>query len=183
MSKQGTTVSLVYTPHGSVVPVDRRFEGLDDTDITFILTGLAGRHMRTPQRFNEDLEQIGESYYSQMSWYADEMVMALYGGLGWWKRLLPMQVRVRIVQKLMELLRDITSSWTGELIGLHAEIARRPQPVIRPRPAAEPLIPCRCCGASFERADFLPEGWTADDDGWPRCPAHRVVTLVKENAA
>jgi hypothetical protein len=180
--RTGTTVTLVYWPGWSEELAKRSFHGLTDDDVVFIVSGLAGRRYETPALHAADMRQLKASREAQMRWYADRMLEALYDGMGRWFKWVPLRVRRNTVQLLMDYLRDITAVWTNELVAVHAEVARTHEQarVLRPAPAPEPLVSCRCCSATFERADFLPEGWTADDDAFPRCPKHRVVTLVKD---
>lgn len=187
IKRTGTTVTLVYSPEGSNRVVKRIYTGLTEDDIVAVSAALAGRRISLPEVRDNDFKQLRDARHRQMGWYADRMIEALYDGLGRWYKLIPLRVRANTVQLLMDYLRDITKVWTNELVAAHAATSRIHEQAtalrLRPVPAAEPLIPCRCCDATFERADFLPEGWTADDDGVPRCPAHRVVRLVKEAAA
>jgi hypothetical protein len=180
-------VVLTYSPHGNIFPVERTFDGVTDDQLAHIAAMLAGRRYGT-EYSGPDMEQLKAMRHDQMAWYAQRMVDALYDGLGRWYKLIPARVRLRVVQLMMDYLKDVTASWTSELIAAHSETSRiqrqaralRVRP--RPAPAPEPKISCRCCDATFVRADFLPEGWTPDHDGFPRCPQHAVVRLTKESA-
>jgi hypothetical protein len=180
--RTGTTVTLVYSPSGSNRVIKKFFKGMTEDDIVAVTAALAARRISIPELHDEDMQQLKAAREHQMLWYADRMAAAFHHNLGWWTRLLPAKVRKQFIEAQMDYLKDITATWTSELLAMHAEINRtheqaralRLQP--RPEPVAEPLIPCRCCSATFVRADFLPEGWTPDHDGYPRCPQHRVTT-------
>lgn len=193
-TESGKRVTLVYEPYGRF-PVERAFDGLDDNDMAFIVAALAGRRFRT-QHHDADMEELKATRTAQMEWYATRMVEALYAGLGWWQRLLPLKVRKRIVEAQMDYLMDLTATWTGELIGMHAEVARsralpaRRLPAPRPRSAPENGPRERCgstptstCEQQVLLGEPLPEGWTRDAKGRPHCPEHPAVVLVKEQVA
>lgn len=178
----GKTCTLVYEPHNRF-PSERVFHGLTDDDVVFTVASLAGRRYRTVHHA-DDLMQLAASREAQMVKMAEEMIHRLYQGLGWWKRLLPMSVRSRIINRQMSYLQELTATWTGEIMGVHAELARatRPAPVVRARSAPEngPRQLCSQCEASTLLAGPLPKGWTKDSRGLPHCPEHPAVNLVKE---
>jgi hypothetical protein len=181
----GKRITLTYQPYGRF-PAERPFDGMTDDDIVFITAGLAGRRFPHPKLHKADLEQLKESRRGQMRWYADRMIEAFYSGLGPWHRLIPFRVKVRAVELMMDYLHELTATWTAELIGMHAEVARAntPAPVLRPRSAQEngPRIRCACCSTDTLLAVQLPKGWTKDAEGIPHCPEHPVLSLVEETA-
>jgi hypothetical protein len=176
---------LTYTPRGRFFPVERAFDDVSDDDMVHLVAGLVGRRSRT-KHARSDMEELKRARYDQMAWYADRMIESVYEGGGRWFKLIPLRVRTRIVQMLIDYLRDITATWTDELVAMHAEVARarRAAPVLRPRPAPAtgPRVRCESCSASAVSSDedTLPPGWTANDEGTPRCPEHPAVTLVKD---
>lgn len=191
--KNGKTVSLVYEPHGRFA-TERIFHDIDDDGMVFIIAALAGRRFRT-QYHDADMEQLKASRAAQMEWYATRMVEALYQGLGWWRVLLPGRIRKRIVEAQMDYLMDLTATWAGELIGMHAEVARANRPPLVQRvpgqrsvsaPENGPRIKCAAtptstCTETALLGQPLPEGWTEDADGAPHCPEHPVAK--KDEAA
>lgn len=175
-AEQGTTVTLIYSTRKGEV-VRRPFKGLTEDDIVAVTATLAARRMTTKTLHTDDMRQIAAMNDRQVGWYADRMVEALSDGMGRWFRWAPSRVRSKTIDLITDYLRDMAATWASELIALNAEVDRatkQARRTVRPQPVAEPLIPCRCCDATFQRADFLPEGWTADDDGMPRCPRHRA---------
>ncbi|MEU9405566.1 hypothetical protein AB0E08_07665 [Streptomyces sp. NPDC048281] len=187
-TRTGTTVTLLYSPQGSNEVVRRSFTGMTEDDIVVVTACLAGRRMPLPELHAADMEQLKESREQQMAWYADQMAMAMYDGLGRWFKFIPLRVRVNTVQLLMDYLRSITATWTGELVAAHAEVRRthaQAHALLR-RPRELPSGPrarCGCCKATAVVSDnntTLPLGWTADENGTPRCPKHPVVTLMKD---
>ncbi|PPS89432.1 hypothetical protein [Streptomyces sp. MH60] len=192
-SKNVGHVSLVYYPHGQFFPQERVFDAMTDDDLAFLVAGLYARRMRTSQR-HMDLQQLKKTRQGQIAWYADRMIEALYDGLGGWRRLLPMRVRVRIVQAQMDYLRDLTVVWTDELVALHAEATRAGGGVplvsrrISSAPENGPRVRCggtptSTCTADMLLGEPLPEGWTMGVEDVPHCPEHPVVALVKETVA
>jgi hypothetical protein len=179
--RTGTTVTLVYSPSGSSRVIKKFFKGMTEDDIVAVTAALAGRRVDVTPLHKSDLKQLRDSHDRQVSWYADRMAEALAEGMGRWFRWAPKRARKVTLDLLSDYLRGATATLMSELTAAHSEIHRtheqaralRLQPY--PEPVAEPLIPCRCCSATFVRADFLPEGWTPDHDGYPRCPQHRVT--------
>jgi hypothetical protein len=182
-SRPGTTLTLLYSPKDDGKVIRQTFTGLTPDDIVAVSAALAARRMNLPVH-SADMEQLKESRNQQMRWYADRMLETLYDGMGRWFRWMPERVRLNTVQALMDYLRDITATWTSELIAAHAEVHRTHAQAnvlrLRRAPVIGPPVRCRNCSATCVASDdTLPAGWTADDDGAPRCPAHRVLDLVK----
>lgn len=183
-------VSLFYETHDGD-KVERVFEGLTEDDLVFTIAALVGRRFRTTHH-DGDMEELAGARNQQMEGYAAQMLRDLDSGLGWWRKLLPTRVYRRIMRAQMSLLRDITTTWTGELIGMHAEAnrSRRPFPVQRPRSAPKngPGILCAgfpgsSCTAEMRLGQPLPKGWAMDDDGRPHCPEHPVSAPPRGKAA
>ena len=181
------TVTLVYQPHGRFA-TERTFEGLTDDDMAFVVAALAGRRFRS--RYHDaDMEQVKATREAQMEWYATRMVEALYDGLGRWRRLLPMRILKRMTQRQMDYLMDITATWTGELIGMHAEVTRSSRPPLARRVPAQRSVsapengprercaatPTTTCLQEALLGQSLPKGWTRDAAGRPHCPEHPVA--------
>ncbi len=178
---EGKTVTLVYEPHGRFAS-ERVFHGLTDDDVAFVVAALVGRRYSTGQR-DADMEQLKDTREAQIDWYATRMVEALFEGLGRWRRLLPERVLRKVVELQVDYVRDLTATWSAELIGLHSEVSRTRRPLIRrpPRqrsaPENGPRIRCafKPCMSSMLLGEPLPEGWTEDASGAPHCPDHPVT--------
>lgn len=178
-AEQGTTVTLIYSTRKGEV-VRRPFKGLTEDDIVAVTASLAARRMTTKTLHIDDMQQIKAMNDRQVGWYADRLVEALCDGMGRWFRWAPSRVRARTIDLVVDYLRDMAATWSGELIALNAEVNRANEQArrnLRPQPVAEPLVSCRCCDATFRRADCLPKGWTADDDCLPRCPKHPAEVI------
>jgi hypothetical protein len=181
--ERGTTVTLVYST-GKDQVVRRSFKGLTEDDIVAVTAALAARRISIPARHEADMQQLKAARQRQMRWYADRMAEALYDGMGRWFRWIPERVRRNTLQTLMDYLRDITATWTSELIAMHAEVQRTHAQAhalrLRPAPVIGPRVKCRnCSDTGVASDDTLPTGWTANNDGAPCCPAHWAVELMK----
>jgi hypothetical protein len=183
--ERGTTVTLVYST-GKDQVVRKSFNGLTEDDIVAVTAALAARRISIPVLHEEDMQQLKTARERQMRWYADRMLEALYDGMGRWFTWVPARVRRNTIQLLMDYLRDITATWTSELLAMHAEVnrSRRPAPILRPRSALEngPRIGCSRCETTTLLKPILPEGWTMDADGLPHCPEHPASRLKKDPA-
>jgi hypothetical protein len=186
----GTTVTLTWSPEGGEV-VRQVFTGMTPDDIVAATAALAARRMSVPQElYDADMKQLKAARNRQMSWYADRITKALYDGLGRWFKVIPLRVRVKTVQLLMDYLRDITAVWLDETIAAREETRRTHEQAqvlrLRPRSAPEngPRILCKGntdCKASALLAADLPDGWSTDGEGHPHCPQHPAsVAKAKE---
>ncbi|MEU6362140.1 hypothetical protein [Streptomyces albidoflavus] len=182
-------VTLTYMPIGGF-PQDRHFDDMTPDDLAFVLAALHGRKRRDTKGRAQVVKAMDEARAEQMRWYADQMRSALWGGLGWWRHLVPTRVLGRITDALLDHYWDTTAQWSAELADLHAqthEIARRVEAVV-PRKVAGPRLLCGHLGCLEaipldETLTGLPLrwSWSKEPNGGLRCPRHGDV--ASEQAA
>ncbi|MFE0490252.1 hypothetical protein [Streptomyces griseoaurantiacus] len=179
--RQNFDATLTYEPTGAFAR-ELRFVDVTEDELAFLVAGMLGRSMVTRGAREEFLEQLRAVREGQMQWYRQRVDAALAEGLGWRRWLRPRAARRRAEEAVHLLLKEVTATWTSEIVGLHAELERARSPKRVLRPGMREL----CAGAAGCRAtapltrEALPEGWSRNAAGAACCPDHPEVVLEKE---